>query len=166
MATLNLPDAPSTLAWRLIVAQLQGNSDLDGVIRTWITWDGVSGCNADLASDAVASPAIRIYPTEGPMSWYSADQMYCYLNVAIECMVPGLDVEDVLNLQGAIVKALYPAPASAENAFENALVAIGAETGTIEFTQPIMEPHGTAGQGGDFHPLGSFRVKVLRTVSY
>lgn len=166
MATLDLPDSPSTLVWRLIVARLQGDTDLGRVVRTWITWDGASNCNVDLASDAVQGPSIRIYPTEGPMAWYSADQQVIPLNIAVETTVPGMDVEDILNLQGAIVGALYPPDPAAERAFEQALVTAGAETGLIEFSQPIMEPHATAGFGGDFHPLGQFRINVLRTVAH
>lgn len=166
MATLDLPNSPSTLVWRLVVAQLQADADLDRVIRTWITWDGAPNCNVDLASDAVQGPALRIYPTEGPMAWYSADQQVLPLNIAVEATVLGMDVEDILNLQGALVRALYPDDPTAERAFEQALVAAGAETGCVEFSQPVTEPHATAGIGGDFHPLGQFRIRVLRTVAH
>src|SRR5437763_883458 len=126
MATLNLPDTPRTLVWRALVGRLQSDPDQDSTVRTWIVRDGGRHDNADLSR--VKAPALRLYPLSGPMTWYDAQSQQGALVVALEAWVPGLDVEDLLNLQGAIEGALYP---DDDHAFRRSLVAAGAVTGLV-----------------------------------
>jgi hypothetical protein len=159
MATLNLPDTPRTLVWRAIVERLQADPDLDSAIATWIVWDGGTRDNADLSR--VKAPALRLYPISGPMTWYDAQSQQGALAVALEAWLPGLDVEDLLNLQGALEAALSPDDG---HAFRRSLVAAGAVTGLIEFVAPLAQPHAAAGEQGGFHPLGQFKIDVLRSL--
>jgi hypothetical protein len=160
MATLDLPDDPRTAVWRLIVARLQADAALAGAVPTWLVWDGASDSNADLASKR--APVLRLYPVLGPMSWYSAESQQGALVVAVEAYIPGLDCEDVLNLQGAIEAALYPQADADQFAFQRSLVAAGAVTGYILFGQPLSQPPPQAGGSGAFRPMGTFRVDVER----
>lgn len=157
MATLNLPDTPRTLVWRLLVARLQADPALSAAIDTWITWDGSRDSNADLTT--ARGVALRIYPVSGPMTWFCESSQSGALAVALEAWIPGLDAEDLLNLQGALEAALYPDDGQS---FRRALVAAGAVTGLIEFVTPLAQPHAAAGGQGGFHPLGQFKVDVLR----
>jgi hypothetical protein len=159
MATLDLPDDPRTLVWRLIVTRLRDDPALSRVIATWLTWDGGRDSNKDLES--LRPPALRLYPTLGAMTWHDAQSQTAPLIINIEATISGMDAEDILNLQGAIEDALYPAGAE-EKVWEAALTAAGADTGLIEFTQPLVDRPETGGEGGNFQPLGTFRIDVLR----
>jgi hypothetical protein len=161
MATLDLPDDPRTLVWRLIVARLRDDPALSRVIATWLTWDGGRDSNKDLES--LRPPALRLYPTLGAMTWHDAQSQTAPLIINIEATISGMDAEDILNLQGAIEDALYPAGAD-EVAWEAALTAAGAEPPQVEFTQPLTDTTAAAGEGGNFQPLGTFRINVLRTL--
>jgi hypothetical protein len=150
LAVLDLPDSPRTRVWLALVAQLQADAALSACIATWLVWDGTRDCTAALTAET--APTLRLTPTTEPMSWYDASAQIGYIVVNIE------DVRDVLNLQGAIEGALYPNDAGA---FQRSLVALGAQTGLVEFTGPLSETP-TSTKEGAFRPLGTLRVAVLR----
>jgi hypothetical protein len=155
MAVLDLPDSPRTRVWLALVAQLQADPALSACIATWLVWDGTRDCTAALAD--VPPPALRLTPTTEPMSWYDASAQRGYLVMNIEAYIPSEDARDVLNLQGAIEGALYPA----DDSFRASLVDLGAETGLVEFTGPLAETP-SAVERGAFRPLGTLRMAVLR----
>lgn len=162
MATLNLPTDPRTAVWRLIVAQLQADPDLAREVAVWITWTGEDADNSPLFD--LPSPALRLTPVIGPQSWYDAASERGSLVIEVEAWITGNDVEDMLNLQGAIEGALYPADSAAQWAFQQALVAAGAITGLIEFNDPLNEKlKQMVGQSG-FSPVGTFKIDVQRTL--
>jgi hypothetical protein len=156
LAVLDLPDSPRTRVWLALVAQLQADPALSACIATWLVWDGTRDCTAALTAET--APTLRLTPTTEPMSWYDASAQIGYLVVNIEAYIPSEDVRDVLNLQGAIEGALYPADAGA---FQRSLVALGAQTGLVEFTGTLSETP-SAMKEGAFRPLGTLRVAVLR----
>jgi hypothetical protein len=155
MAVLDLPDSPRTRVWLALVAQLQADEALSACIATWLVWDGTRDCTAALTAET--APTLRLTPTTEPMSWYDAAAQIGYLVVNIEAYIPSEDARDVLNLQGAIEGALYPA----DDSFRASLVNLGAETGLVEFTGPLSETP-TSTKEGAFRPLGTLRVAVLR----
>jgi hypothetical protein len=164
MATLDLPDDPRTLVWRLIVARLQADPALDGAVRTWLVWDGSRASAGDLATAAgQAGVALRLYPMAGSMSWFDAQAMRAPLVIVVESSIPGLDAEDMLNLQGAIEDALIP-PGDEGSAWQQQLVAAGALTGLFAFNQPLAQSPPTAGTAGGFRPMGTFSIDVMKTL--
>jgi len=167
VATLNLPTDPRTAVWRLIVARLQADPALSAAIRTWLVWDGSGDDNTDIT--AARGPALRLYPVPEPMTWFDESSQTGGLTVAVDAGIPGHDAEDVLNLQGAIESALYP-PGAAGDLWRAQLVAAGAVNGTFVFVHPLAQapvqppPATAAGSLGALHPLGSFRIDVLRNL--
>jgi hypothetical protein len=161
MATLNLPIDPRTAVWRLTRERLQADATLAGAVETWLTWDGAADSNADLESKR--GPALRLYPLMAPMGWYSAESQRAPLVIMVEAAIPGMDVEDILNLQGAIEDALYP-PGGAEDDWLRQLTDAGAVTGLFDFVQPLNDPSARAGGGGNFEPIGSLRIDVMKAL--
>jgi hypothetical protein len=156
VAVLDLPDSPRTRVWLALVAQLQADPALSACIATWLVWDGTRDCTAALTAET--PPALRLTPTTEPMSWYDAAAQRGYLVMNIEAYIPSEDARDVLNLQGAIEGALYPDDAGL---FQRSLVALGAETGLVEFTGPLSETPASMKEGA-FRPIGTLRIQVIR----
>jgi hypothetical protein len=166
MATLNLPDASLTVLWRLIVDRLRRDPVLSDQIATWLIWEG-SGSNQDSAELAtVGAPALRLTPSIGRHSWYDNERIQRPLVVLMEAYLSTTDVEDVLNLQGALETALVPIdPAEAES-FQQTLKDAGALNGMFEFDDPLgieqeRQLKSLVGQTG-FAPLGNFRLETVK----
>lgn len=161
MARLNLPDGARARIFDAIVAQLRGNPTLQASgVDAWLAWEDLEGDNQSL--DDVQGAAVRLTPELGAMAWRYAGAQSSALVVSIEASLPGMSGHDFLNLQDAIEAALYP---DDNHAFEQSLVALGADTGLIRFVQPLTEAAATAGSDGQWRPMGTFEVDVLRNLS-
>lgn len=157
MATLNLPDSPRVLVWRLVKARLQADAVLAASGVALMFYDGTPDDEEDL--QAVEGAALRFYPTNGSQKWFDPSSQSGVLSVAMESNLPTTDAEDVLNLQGAVELALYPADG---HAFLQSLVDAGAVTGYCAFDRPLTQPVSTAGANQSMAPSGSFSIEVLK----
>lgn len=119
MPTQNLPlpqDARVT-ALRGLILILQRDPELKRVVKTWKTWDGRPGdSNPPTAGEC---PWVRITATPEASSWAMDGPppvMLQPMKVQIETAVEGTNVNNSVNLWGAIEKAVYrnhPAPLEA-----------------------------------------------------
>lgn len=165
MAVLKLPTDPRTAVWRLLVQTLKADPTLNRTVKTWLCWEEPT--KTSLLLTAATSPCIRLTPIPGPQRWYTPDSNIGELQVKVEVDILTWDVDDYLNLQGAIERALYPPDREKELAIERAFVAAGAETGQWQFSQPVMDPKAgdpEPGQPPQFNCLGMMKIDVIRTI--
>jgi hypothetical protein len=162
---LPLPDGQRTQIFRQVEAFLRNDPILARVVRG-DAWKDFSGNPNDAAALAPAqAPAIRIAPAPGPMTWATPDSMRAPLYINIECCVAGLVADDVLNLQDAIERAIYPADPVKRLAQINTLQALGASDGLVEFAMPIWDRAADLGRSGHWFPVGQMRIDVRRTLN-
>lgn len=161
MATLNLPDAPSTLVWRLIKARLRADPAYDTAGIRLVFLDGSRESVADLAS--YQGPVVKVAPSLGRAAWFTEASQAAALNINIRAGLPVLDVEDVGNLQHALEATLNTI---ADVAFQQSLVDAGAVDGLILFRQPLApSAPGSDPQNGLFTLAGQFAVEVERRLT-
>ncbi|MGE5755753.1 MAG: hypothetical protein ACM35G_08565 [Planctomycetaceae bacterium] len=161
---LPLPDGQRTKVFRQVEAFLRNDPVLSRVVRG-DAWKDFSGDPNDAARPApLQAPAIRIYPAPGPMAWATPDSMLAPLYINIECCVAGLVADDVLNLQDAIERAIYPADPVRRRAQVGALQALGAIDGLVEFALPLWDRAADMGRSGHWFPVGQMRIDVRRTL--
>jgi hypothetical protein len=161
--TLALPDGSRAKVYRAIVAILKADPVLKRVFGS--NWSVMSGDPDDVADLSEAeAPAIVLMPSLGPMSWWSPDAFIGPLAISFEVLIDGLNASDVLNLQDAIERALYPADHDAAHAQERALVALGAETGQADFAMPVNDD-GKGWGANQQHLRGQIIMQVKRSIN-
>lgn len=158
-----------TTVFRRIVQQLETNPDVKRVVglANLRSWKGVSGDKAPFAPTSTA-PVVRLTPQPQNVEWYSPDEQAGTLAVQIEIGVNSLCLDDVVDLWDLIVGALQPGGTpipSSGISFSQDLVAVGAETGEIVFSDPAFDPQPMASDEGYFFAAGHFRLRCLRPVS-
>jgi len=143
MGLFNLPDSVRKLVLRRIVQQLRNDPILSRALKVILAWEGKPGDDRPLT--IAMAPGIRITPTFGPEMWAFPDATRGWMFLAVEMIVPGYDVGDMIDLWWAIETALYPRDSS-RLAFQKDLREVGldqglagAYTGLIEFSQPIAD---------------------------
>jgi hypothetical protein len=160
---LDLPDSPRKLVFRRIVQQLRNDPTLSRACRVILAWEGDPQDARPLALPM--APGLRLTPTFGPDVWASPDSMRGWMYLAVEMIVPGYDVGDMIDLWWAIEIALYPRDLAARNAFQKELREVGlargiagAYTGLVEFSQPVADP---APSENYQHSIGQMRIEIL-----
>lgn len=163
---LNIPDGQRVSVFRTIVAWLQADKVLGQCIKAEEGWKVFSGNPNDASPLPVtAFPVIRLFPAPGPMRWITVESMESPLYINIECSVPGLHADDVLNLQEAIENALYPSDPAVQSKREQILQQPpnGCLTGRIEFMMPLWDQNGQdRGKSGNWFPIGQIRIDIRR----
>jgi len=139
MATLNLPTSPRTGVFRAIDQILRNDPVLKSLFDTFISWQGDPQDGRELTK--TNAPAIRITPANGPETWKFPESFTGKLYINYELIVDGFDYDDLLNVQWAIERAIYPADDSAKQAIVATLQQAGAYTGLIEFSNPAFDPN-------------------------
>lgn len=161
MGRLNLPDGPHALVFRAIVARIRADAALaSSGIEHWFAWEDEDGDNKAL--DESHAPVVRLTPELGAIAWRYAEAQVGPLVVSIEASLPGMHGDDFMNLQNAIMNALYPDDPT--NAFERELVALGAETGQLRFVRPLSQDSRSVGNDEHWRPMGTFEVDVLKNL--
>lgn len=160
MGRLNLPDSPHALVFRAIVAQIRNDATLQASgVEQWLAWEDID--NDNRAIDESQAAIVRITPELGAIAWRYAEAQVGPLVVSLEASLPGMHGDDFMNLQNAIMNALYPADSFA---FQNSLVALGAETGQLRFVRPLSQDASSAGSNEQWRPMGTFEVDVLKNL--
>lgn len=103
---LQLPDAPETLAFRTIDRILRADPVLARVVRTWKSWTGDATDNFD--PTYATCPFLRIGPSASASSWETEGQHRTPLVVGFQLAVAGTDIDQLINLWGALRSALWP----------------------------------------------------------
>jgi hypothetical protein len=156
---LKLPTWPPTAVFRAIVHRLKADPVLQRVIPpgSWLTWDGDPRANHPLPK---TSPAIRLTPTTGANAWWSPQAQVGPLLIAVELSVSTSCVDDVMNLWGAIVRAIYTGDVPGEAAFSVVLQGLGAHTGMITFSLPAFDHSPEADGAGMFVATGQMKLDI------
>jgi hypothetical protein len=148
-----------TKVFRRIVRQLEQDADVRRVVgvQNIRSWKGEPGDKAPFEPSSSA-PVVRLTPMPRGVDWYSEDAQAGDLTVAVEIAVQSLCIDDVTDLWDLLVAAL----SAAHDPFTRDLVAAGAETGQVVFSDPAFDPQPAAKPEGQFFAAGSFRLKVIR----
>jgi hypothetical protein len=103
-----LPTSPRTTLFRAIDNLLRKDPVLSSVIRpgSFRSWSGTQYDSMDFQFSS--APGIRLTPTAGPTDFKYPETMSGDLFINVECLVVGQNVDDLLNLWGAIEAAIYP----------------------------------------------------------
>jgi hypothetical protein len=155
--------------FRRIVQQLENDPDVRRVVGVLNlrSWRGVPGDKAPF-EPSQSQPVVRLTPNPSNVDWYSPDLQVGTLAVVVEMVVPSLCVDDVADLWDVLVHALLPGgPALSSGGnpnFAQDLVAAGAETGEIVFSDPAFDPRPRAEPEGIFMAEGRFHLRLLRSV--
>lgn len=166
--SLATPSSVWTNVFRRIVKQLENDPTIKRVVGTANvrSWKGVTGDKAPFVP-ASNAPVLRLTPQPQNVEWYAADLQAGTLSVLVELAVSSLCVDDVADLWDAVVTALQPGgpPVSPGVVnFETDLVALGAETGQIVFSDPAFDPQPNLEAEAYFLAAGHFRLRLLRAV--
>jgi hypothetical protein len=156
--------SPWTAVFRRAVQQLRNDPDVRRVVglQNLRSWEGVPADKAPMTPSATA-PVVRLTPQPDHVGWYSPDAQAGTLIVRVELAVMSLCIDDVVDLWDLLVAALGPGTlGAAGGTFAADLVALGAETGEIVFTDPATDPRPDAQPEGQFLAQGYFALTVLR----
>jgi hypothetical protein len=107
---LPLPDAPETIAFRVIDNILRSDDTISNLCNgnpgLYISWRGDA---EDTFDPSVATcPFLRISPGGLGSSWETEGQHRMPMSIAIEAAVVGSDFDQIGNFWGAIRSALFP----------------------------------------------------------
>jgi hypothetical protein len=151
-----------TKVFRRIVKQIETDPDLRRVVGVdhIRSWRGVPGDKSPFTPSSGA-PILRLTPQPRNVNWYSPDSQIGTLFVAVELAVQSLSIDDVVDLYDLIVQALRPS----NDTLTRELVALGAETGEIVFSDPAFDAQPGAEPEGMFYATGQFQLRVIRTVN-
>lgn len=154
---LDLNDAPRTSVYRKLVSLVRNDATIKRICRpTSIrAWDGLPQDAGEFSVNI--APAIRFTPIGGPDAFWSPGSMRGPLFLQVEMVVKGTNVDDLMNLWWAVVRAIYPAVQSQTNANIQALLAAGAYTGLAEFTMPAFD---ATPQDNSFYGNGQIKIDV------
>ncbi len=153
--------------FRRIVQQLEIDPDIQRVVgvSNLRSWKGVPGDRAPFEPTAT-SPVVRLTPQPANVDWYSPDAQLGTLNVLVEIAVQSLCVDDVADLWETIVQPLRPGADDAQGgSFALDLVALGAETGEIVFSDPAFDPKPWDSPEGVFLAAGRFHLRIVRQLN-
>jgi hypothetical protein len=155
MAKLNLPPTTYVTAWGLLKDRLSDDQVLKDSKLKLEFFEG-PGSITDLGD--LNANAVRFYPFVGAHAWYTEQTMRCNLQVGVEAVLVEVDPEDVLNLNAAIVSALYPDDGGT---FQQALIQQGrATTGLWSFPQPLNQPMSEAGKNHQLRLRGVLQLEL------
>jgi hypothetical protein len=138
MATKPLPLTTSrrTATFRALEAILRADHTLRKVVadKHWYTWDGSPASAGPLPANLVA---IRLTPAPGPAEFWSPTEQESLLFIDVELTVPGLLIDDLLNLWQAVERAIYPEDhVVAMQHVATLQAASGGAAGMVKFSQP------------------------------
>jgi hypothetical protein len=151
-----------TKVFRRIVQQVETDADIRRVVgvENVRSWKGVPGDKMPFAPTDKA-PVIRLTPQPRNVNWYSPDSQIGTLFVVVELAVQSLSIDDVIDLYDLVVQCLRPG----NGTFWQDLVALGAETGEIVFSDPAFDAQPGAKPEGAFFAVGQMQLRVVRPVN-
>jgi hypothetical protein len=110
MPKLDLPDYEPTRLFRAVVAKLRAYPDLARVVRTWHAMDGQP---ADAQPETLAQlPWIKLYYGAQAATQVTIGRTQAPMTLVVELVVAGTLQDDLVNLWGAVMRALFPGDGS------------------------------------------------------
>lgn len=158
--TLKGPSSVYSLVYRRIVKQLRTDARFRTAVADLRVWDGSSSDSAPMAA-STGKPTVRLTPVPQMGAWYSADTQVSTLVVHVEMVIASYCVEDVLDLWDELVNALRPG----NGTLAADLVALGAETGEVVFSDPSYDHNREKKDSPYWDAIGQFKLDVLRSVN-
>jgi hypothetical protein len=165
--SLKTPTSVWTAVFRRIIQQLKNDTAIKRVVGLdhLRSWEGVPADKSEFVPTSNA-PVVRLTPQPRNVDWYSPDMQSGELWVQVELAVQTLCIDDVADLWDIVVNAIRPGALNATGGpFVQDLVAAGAETGEIVFSDPAFDPQPQASDDGFFFAAGHFRLRLLRSVN-
>lgn len=126
---LALPDSEETIAFRAVESILRSDADLSRVIKTFVAWRGEPVDNEP--PTASMCPYLMIVPSARPSGWVTEGQHEEPLQIGIFAAVVGSDADQIMNLWGAIRRALFPQDATQRTSVLTKVNAAGIVNGEI-----------------------------------
>lgn len=136
MSAIYPPGSPRTQLFRAIVAILQADPDLSAAVETWNVWDGDTTDKQGFSSGTGVS--IELLPKPVESQWMSEQSFRGDFIVNVGMMIPGANIDDVLDLWYLIERAFYPTDATQRTTVQSTLRSNGSYTGLISFLQPAV----------------------------
>jgi hypothetical protein len=145
----DLNDSAWTIAYYAVVQALKNDPVLSTAIAIggWRTY--TDGDSDDVGPGEDSLPAIETLPFAAGASPLTITSQTAPLGIAIQVACEGADVRDLLNLWGAVHKALFPGDASTMlrtaivAAFQAAKPPLGAQLASVQLSSPAITPSGT-----------------------
>lgn len=126
---LALPDGEEAIAFVAVDQVLRADPTLSTVIRTWSSWRGEQ---ADVAEPCHAMcPMLRLSPGGLPGGWETEGQQRQPMSIGIQLVVAGTDVRQLMNLYGAVRRALWPRQPDRYEAIHTKMQTAGITRGTL-----------------------------------
>lgn len=161
MKTLKTPSSVWSRVFRRIATEVEVDPELRRVVppRNFRSWKGVPD-DRNPFQPSLGSPLIRLTPNPTGVGWYSPGEQSGTLVVKVELAIMSTCIEDVSDLWDMVVTACKPSKFQ----FTRDLIAEGAETGEIVFSDPAIDSNPEAGPEGFFLAIGRFRLVVIRSI--
>jgi hypothetical protein len=151
---LKLPTTAETALFRMLERTLVSDATLDRVVKTWRAFHGRPDDKADMTEAQCPWVRLSLQPTG--LSFYTPSSMEGQLDVIVELAVSGTCLDDLHNLYGAILRAVYPTDAAARLTMQNRFRSAGARTGQWLPSQLAYDP--TPGLEGILMGRGTMRI--------
>lgn len=158
--TIKGPTSVYSQVFRRIVKQLETDSRFRSAVGDLRSWRGQPNDAAPLTPSA-GRPIVRLTPRPQQGAWYSPDTQVVSLIIHVEFAIASYAVEDVLDLWDLLEAALRPGVGT----LAQDLVALGAETGEILFSDPAYDHKREEKAQAYWDAIGQFKLDVLRSVS-
>lgn len=157
--SLNLDDCPPVACWLATADRLRADGALAASGVRLEFWDGHPESVTRLAD--VQSPAVRFYPFLGPLAWHDEGRMVGQLIVDVEAVLFRLDPVDAMNLNAAVLAALYPADGGL---FVQSLIDAEAATGLWAFQRSLGQPQASRVRENLYRLTGQLALAVHSAV--
>lgn len=106
---LLLPDAEETIAFRAVDSILRTDPTLKRILRDYNAW---TGDPSDIAAPVPSTcPNLQIAPKPSSSKWETEGMHAMPFTVAITAAVNGSNCDQLMNLWGAVRRALWPSDA-------------------------------------------------------
>jgi hypothetical protein len=157
---LKLPTVPESAVFQAIVTRLTRDPTLSRIFgpESWHLFSGDAGASGRPPA-RTAGPEVWIFPSAGASTYWSPGSQVVPLFLNFDLSVPSTCSLDVLNLWGAIRKAIFTCDFANDSDFRTSLQALGAHSGVITFSQAAYDPN-PEDDGTIFRARGQIKIDI------
>jgi hypothetical protein len=139
MVPLDLPQSPRDSVYRAMEKIVRNNAIFQRVVKpsSFRTWNGKPDDAKEFTFNI--APALRWTPMNTGEDFKTPDSMAGDLLINCEILLPGTNVSDLTNFWWMLARCFYPGGAG-NSANQQALMAAGARSGLVLFSQPAFDP--------------------------
>jgi len=166
MQLQDLNASPWALAYYRVVLALKADPTLSKTIAPggWRTYTDEDSNDVGPGVDSL--PALETLPFAAGASPLTIISQNAPLGIAISIATEGSDVRDLLNLWGAVHKALFPGDASTALRsaivadFQSAVPPLGAQLASVQLSAPAITPSGPGLQKQIMSASGTITINM------